>query len=82
MNVNKLTLGEIAKVEELSGISINEIGSGHSPQAKAMAALVFVMKRREDQSFTFKDAMDLNMDEVNEILGITEDELPDPKENA
>ena len=80
MNVNKLTLGEIAKVEELGGISINEIGAAGRPQAKAMAALAFVMKRREDQSFTFKDAMDLNMDEVNEILGLDEEEVIDPKE--
>ena len=81
MNVNKLTLGEIAKVEELSGISINEIG-GNAPQGKAMAALVFVLKRREDLSFTFANAMDLNMDEVNEILGLNEDEVPDPKETV
>ena len=79
MNVNKLTLGEISKVEELSGISINEIG-GNAPQGKAMAALVFVLKRREDQGFTFNDAMNLDMDQVNEILGLDQDEIPDPKE--
>lgn len=80
MNVNKMTLGEIAKVEELSGISINEIGASSKPQAKAMAALVFVLKRREDQGFTFNDAMNLDMDEVNSILGIGDEEVIDPKE--
>lgn len=80
MNINKLTLGEIAKVEELSGISINEIGGNTAPQGKAMAALVFVLKRREDPSFTFNDAMNLGIDDLNSVLGVDEDELPDPKE--
>lgn len=79
MNVNKLTLGEIAKVEELSGISINQVG-GDAPQGKAMAALVFVLKRREDIKFTFNDAMNMAMDEVNTVLGLDEDDVPDPKE--
>ena len=83
MDIQKLTLGEIAKVEELSGLSINEIGSQKAPQGKALAALVFVMKRRDDNKFTFADAMDLSMDEVTEILGLNdEDDVADldPKE--
>lgn len=83
MDVTKLTLGEIAKVEELSGMSINAIGNETSPQGKTLAALVFVFKRREDTKFTFNDAMNLGMDEVSEILGLNEDEVEapfDPKE--
>lgn len=84
MDVTNLTLGEIAKVEELSGISINAIGNENSPQGKTLAALVFVFQRRENPKFTFNDAMNLGMDEVQEILGLNdvEDEDPfDPKED-
>lgn len=79
MNVEQLTIGEIAKVEELSGQSINALGDPSTPQGKVMAALVYVFKRRNDQSFKFEDAMNMQLSEIQEVLGL-EDE--DPKSNG
>ena len=75
-DVNQLTLGEVATVEDLGGSPIDTIESG--PKGKILAALAYVIKRRTDPDFKFKDALELTFVEANEILGFTEEE--DPKD--
>lgn len=75
-DVNALTLGEVAAVEDLSGSPIDTIESG--PKGKTLAALAYVIKRRTNPEFKFKDALDLTFTEANEILGFTEE---DPKDD-
>ena len=62
-----LVLGEVAKIEELSGTSAND-WDDHAPQGKLLAALVFVYKRREDKKFTWNDALGLGLQEAGEYL--------------
>lgn len=69
-DVSKMTCGETAKVEELSGLPIHQIGNADSPKGLALAALAFVAKRREDPAFTWNAAQGLTLDEANAILGI------------
>ena len=75
--INKLTLGDVAAVEELSGQSIGAMGDEDAPKGKLLAALAFVTKRKSDKNFTFADALDLTMDEVTEIIGL---DVEDPKD--
>jgi hypothetical protein len=56
------------------------LGDENAPKGKLMAALCFVIKRKSEKDFTFNDAMNLTMDEVQEILGL-DDDADDPKEN-
>lgn len=74
LNVERLTLGEVAKIEELSGQPISAIGEDDKPKGLALAAMAFVAKRREDPKFTWNAAQNLTFDEANEILGLTEGE--------
>lgn len=74
LNVSRLTLGEVAKIEELSGQSITSIGEDDAPKGKTLAAMAFVAKRREDASFTWNAAQNLTFDEANEILGLTDED--------
>lgn len=76
MNVNKLTLGEIAKVEELAGTGIASFGDDTAPKGKLMAALAFIIKKRTDKDFTFAQALELTEDDLTDLLGVEED----PKE--
>lgn len=80
LSINSLTLGEVAKVEELSGQPISAVGDEDSPKGLALAALSFVFKRREDPKFTWNAAQSLTLVEAQEILGIAdqEDEVPGP----
>lgn len=78
-DIEKLTLGEVAKVEELSGQSITAIAEDDSPKGNALAALAWVAKHREDPKFTWNQARGLTFAEANEILGMGDDE-PDEEE--
>lgn len=69
----KLTLGEIAAVENLAGVSIDSIGQDETPKGKAMAALVFITKKRDNPDFTFEDALNMDMDEALAIISDEED---------
>lgn len=69
----KLTLGEVAAVESLSGVAIDEIADAGTPKGKALAALVFVMKKRANPDFTFEMALDTDMDEAMAIVNPDED---------
>ena len=70
-DISRLTLGELAKVEELSGQSISQITDAAAPVGKVMAALAYVNKRRHDLTFKWDDALNLTMDEASELLGTT-----------
>lgn len=73
-DVSKLTLGEIAKFEDLSNMSINMLEKDEAPKGRALAALAFVVKRRTgDPKFTWAEAQDLTIDQANKIIGFTDD---------
>ena len=76
--IERLTVGDIAIVEDLSGQGMAALGDESAPKGKLMAALAYVIKRKQDKGFTFADALDMTMTEVQEVLGL--DEVEDPKE--
>lgn len=80
MDVTQLTIGEMAKVEELSGSPIGHFGNDDKPQAKLLAALVYVLKRREDKTFKYDDALGMTTDELSDFLGTDDDEDPKDKD--
>ena len=80
-NINKLTLGEIAKVEELSSLSISTVTNDTAPKGFLLAALAFVTKKRHDPTFLWNDALGLSVDEANSILGLNDEEAS-PKEET
>ena len=84
MDVTKLTIGEMAKVEELSGSPMGHFGNDDKPQAMLMAALVFVLKKRENPDFKFAQALEMDTDELAEFLGqnADDDNDDDPKDKT
>lgn len=76
MDVSKLTLGEVAKVEELSGLSISAIADDDKPKGLALAALAFVAKRRVQPDFVWNDALSLTFTDAQEILGLGQEADP------
>lgn len=74
--MSKLTLGELAKVEQLAGLAITDIGEPGVPMVKVMAAVAYVWRKRTDPEWTFEATLGLTMDELNGVLdGAAE---PDP----
>lgn len=75
--MQNLTLGEVAAVENLSGQPITSLAGGEAPMGKTMAAMAYVLKRRSTPDFTFEDALNLTMEQANEIMGFS---VEDPTE--
>jgi hypothetical protein len=74
LNINSLTLGEVAKVEELSGLPFAAIADEERPKGLALAALAFVAKRRSDPKFTWNDAQGLTMVDFGSLISMGDDE--------
>ncbi len=79
-SIDNLTLGEIARVEEVSGQSIASIADSGAPKGKTLAVLVMVAQRRHDKNYTMKDAEQLTMTEALELLGLNPEAEEDPKD--
>lgn len=69
MDIKKLTLGELAKVEELGGQSISALQDESKPKMKMLMALAFVIKKRENPELTMKDVENLQMEELENLIG-------------
>lgn len=76
MDITRLTIGEMAAVEDMSGQPISHFGNEDKPQSKLLAALVTVLKKRDDRNFKFQDALNMTTDELSDFLGDDEDEDP------
>lgn len=83
LDITKLTLGEVAKIEELSGMSVAAIGDEERPKGRALAAMYFIAKRRDgDPKFTWNQAQEVPFDEAMAYLGFTEEEAADPLDSS
>lgn len=79
IDIDKLTLGEVAFIEKASNQSIDQLGDEGVPKGNFLCALVFVFKRRENPKYTWNDAKGLGLEEAQEYLGLTEE---DPRDEA
>lgn len=81
-NFDQLTLGEVAAIEDLSGVAISSL-SDQTPQGKFLAALTMVAKRRSGEpAFTFNQALAMSMTEAQSFLGLDEDDDEDADDEA
>lgn len=76
IQIDKLTLGEVDKIETLAGVSISQLGDDETPKGKMLAALAFIAKRREELAagtppkFSWNDALGLTFEEANGLIGL------------
>lgn len=68
-DISHLTMGEVTQLEELSGLSITQMGDKGVPMGRFMTALAFLAKRRTDPKYTFEKAQTLTLTELGDILG-------------
>ena len=74
IDINTLTLGEVAKIEDLSGQPITAFTDDTRPKGLALAAFAFVVRKRTDPGYKWNDALGLSLPEAQQILGITDTE--------
>lgn len=66
MDVTQLTMRQMREVQKALGVSADELDKD---QFGLMAAMAWQVKKVEDKTFTFENALDLTAEEVAEILG-------------
>ncbi len=70
-----LTLDEVETIELLTGSSIDQIMSDGAPKGKALKAIIYIIKKRQEPEFTLEQAGKFKMSDVNELLVVE-----DPKD--
>lgn len=68
MDIQKLTLGEIARIESIAEAPLANLADDNAPKGALLSALAFVMKRREDPKFTLDQAKELTMADIEALL--------------
>jgi hypothetical protein len=59
-----LTLEEVELIENLTNIGIDEAFGNGKPKGKALAAFVWVVRKRNDPSYKMEDAKKLSLKEA------------------
>lgn len=63
-----LTLRELYEVERVAKVKVGALGDAKSLGAREMAAIGWVIRKRDDPGYTFEQALELTMGEVNELI--------------
>lgn len=82
-DINDLTIGEVADIEEATGKSISTLFDGSGSQARTLQAVIWIVRRREDPTLTLEQAGNMTFTEMNSMLELSNDggEV-DPPEGA
>jgi hypothetical protein len=72
MDINSLTLGELASIEEAAGRPISDLADANAPKTRLMIELAYVIKKRQDPNFTRNQAEAMTMADLNGIVGATD----------
>lgn len=75
-SVEDMTLGEVAMVEDLSGLPIGAIADDSQPKGKALTALVFVALKRTNPAATYADAQAVPLNKALAMLKPEEESAP------
>lgn len=59
INLGELRVSEIEQIEEIVGVPIDQAFGANNPRGKALRALGYVVKKRENPEFTIEDAGNL-----------------------
>lgn len=64
LDLDDLTIGEIITIEEMTGVSLDELGAAGRPKGLMLRAIGFVLMRRGDPNVTVEqvDGMKLRFD--------------------
>lgn len=73
MNFETLTLGELEEIELLIGVGIDQAFAEGKPKGRALRAIYFVIKKRENPQLKWEDTEKVTQAEALKALE------PDPK---
>ena len=68
MNIEDITLGEIAEIEEYANLPISDIASDKTGATSLKIALATIIKRRQNPKFTFEDGAKLTTKDLDNLF--------------
>lgn len=74
IDYTRLTLGEVDKIETLSGLPATALDDDTAPKGRLLAALVFVASRRYAEPKSWDECMAMPMVDATEYLGIDDED--------
>lgn len=63
LDLNRLTVGDVEDIEDICGKPLDELDFRH-PNGKLIKAIVYIIARRGDPSFTLDDARKIELSEI------------------
>jgi hypothetical protein len=72
-----MTLSEVEEIELLTGRSIETIMNEDAPRGRALKAIIWVLKKRQDPSFTLEQAGKLSLKDAAQLF---QGDEADPKD--
>jgi hypothetical protein len=67
-SMSDLTLGELAKIEELGGKNISALEDSENPQIKMIMALMYVVEKRENPAITFMQIENKTLEDLKKFF--------------
>jgi hypothetical protein len=64
-----LTLNEVETIEQLTGVSIDQVAADGALKGRNLKAIIFVMKRRDNPNFTIDEAGNFSIKEAMALFG-------------
>lgn len=80
-DIQTLTLGETAWAENFAGLPLAALSDTSKPTTELLIGLSYVIKKREDSTFTVERARELTMADITDILGGDESDEDEPAKN-
>tara|TARA_Y100001963_G_scaffold130593_1_gene187042 strand:- start:1288 stop:1539 length:252 start_codon:yes stop_codon:yes gene_type:complete len=66
VDIEALKIREIEELEEISGMSVDNLEADDAPKGKLLRALAYIVKKRENPDFTLEDAGELVIKPVSD----------------
>jgi hypothetical protein len=63
-----LTLDEVEQIELITGASIDQMLDAGQAKGKALKAIIYIMKKRQDPTFTLEQAGAIPLQEANKLF--------------
>jgi hypothetical protein len=83
ISVDKLTLDEVERIEELTGLRMEQMmRNGEVPSAKVIKAFTLIALQRRDPSATIEDAAKMTYMDSIELIGADDDDAPKAVRNG
>jgi len=73
LNINDLTIGELEEIEANTGQPFADLLADDKPRSALLKNIAWIIKRKEDPTFTLKKASALTMEEINQLITVEDD---------